>query len=52
MLHNLMLMIQDYLLLSDNNEQSGALKSRRTGSEENTICIWLEEVPIKSLKCA
>ena len=35
MLHNLMVMIQDYLLLSADNEQL-----RR----ENRICIWLQEV--------
>ena len=43
MIHNLMSMIQDYLVLSDDKEQSGALNSRRRGSEENRICIWLEE---------
>ena len=49
MLHNLMAMIQEYLLLSDDNEQSGALNSLRlVGStaqrrEDNRICIWLED---------
>ena len=50
MLHNLMVTIQDYLLLSDDNEQRGALKSLElVGStaqlrEDNRICIWLEDV--------
>ena len=35
MLHNLMRMIQDYLLLSDTDKQE---------PEENRICIWLEDV--------
>ena len=34
MLHNLMVMIQEYLLLSDDNKQRG----------EHRICIWLEDV--------
>ena len=50
MLHNLMVMIQDYLLLSDDNKRSAALKSlqlvgntaRQRG--DNRICIWLEDV--------
>ena len=50
MLHDLMVMIQEYLLLSDDNKQSGALNSLRlVGStaqrqEDNRICIWLEDV--------
>ena len=50
MLHNLMVMIQDYLLLSDDDKQRGALKSLElVGStaqlrEDNRICIWLEDV--------
>ena len=50
MLHNLMAMIQNYLLLSDDNKQRGALKSLElVGStaqlqEDNRICIWLEDV--------
>ncbi len=50
MLQNLMVMIQDYLLLSDNDEQRGALKSLElVGStaqlrEDSRICIWLEDV--------
>ena len=50
MLRNLMAMIQEFLLLSDDNEQSGALKSLQlvgsTGQlyEDNRICIWLEDV--------
>ena len=50
MLHNLMAMIQEYLLLSDDNKQSGALNSLNlVGStsqlrEDNRICIWLEDV--------
>ena len=49
MLHNLMVMIQEYLLLSDDNQQSEARNSLRlVGStsqrqEDNRICIWLEE---------
>ena len=50
MLHNLMVMIQEYLLLSDDNKQRGALNSLDlVGStaqlrEGNRICIWLEDV--------
>ena len=50
MLHNLMAMIQEYLLLSDDNKQRGALNSLHlVGStaqlhEDNRICIWLEDV--------
>ena len=50
MLHNLMVTIQEYLLLSDDNKQRGALKSLElVGStaqlrEDNRICIWLEDV--------
>ena len=50
MLHNLMSMIQDYLLLTDDNKERGALKSLDlVGStaqlrEDNRICIWLEDV--------
>ena len=50
MLHNLMVTIQEYLLLSDGNKQRGALKSLElVGStaqllEDNRICIWLEDV--------
>ena len=50
MLHNLMGMIQEYLLLSDDNKQRGALNSLHlVGStaqlhEDNRICIWLEDV--------
>ena len=56
MLHNLMAMIQEYLLLSDDNKQSGALNSLQlVGStaqqrDNNRICIWLEDVPRKSVK--
>ena len=51
MLHNLMVVIQDYLLLSDDAKHSGALKSLDlVGStaqlrQDNRICIWLEDVP-------
>ena len=44
------MMLQDYLLLSDDNEQRGALNSLAlVGStaqlrEDNRICIWLEDV--------
>ena len=34
MLHNLIAMLQDYLLLSDTGKQE---------HEENSICIWLED---------
>ena len=50
MLHNLMVMIQDYLLLSDDDKQRGALKSlelvRSTAQlrDDDRICIWLEDV--------
>ena len=50
MLHNLMVMIQEYLLLSDDNKQRGALNSLHlAGSiaqlrEDNRFCIWLEDV--------
>ena len=50
MLHNLMVMIQEYLLLSDDDKQRGALNSLDlVGStaqlrEDNRICIWLEDV--------
>ena len=50
MLHNLMVSIQEYLLLSDDDKQRGALKSLElVGStaqprENNKICIWLEDV--------
>ena len=50
MLHDLMAMIQQYLLLSDDNKQCGALNSLKlVGStaqqhEDYRICIWLEDV--------
>ena len=47
MLHNLMIMFQDYLLLSDDDTQRGALNSLNlVGSlrKDNMTCIWLEEV--------
>ena len=50
MLHNLMVLIQEYLLLSDDDTQRGALQSLElVGStaqlrEDNRICIWLEDV--------
>ena len=49
-LHNLMVMIQENLLLSDDNTQRGALESvdflRSTAQlrQDNRICIWLEDV--------
>ena len=49
MLHNLMVTIQEYLLLSDDDKQRGALTSLElVGStaqlrDDNRICIWLEE---------
>ena len=50
MLHNLMALIQEYLLLSDDDKQQGALKSLDlVGStaqlrSDNRICIWLEDL--------
>ncbi len=50
MLRNLMLMIQEYLLLSGDDKQRAALKSfELVGStaqrpDDNRICIWLEDV--------
>ena len=50
MLHNLMDAIQDYLLLSDNDKERGALTSLELVDssaqvrEDNRICIWLEDV--------
>ena len=50
MLHNLMVLIQEYLLLSDNDKQRGALtslalvNSTAQQREDNRICIWLEDV--------
>ena len=57
MLHNLMVMIQQYLQLTDDSEQHGARNSvdlvrntevyhmlRRQQREENRICIWLEDM--------
>ena len=49
MLQNLMVMVQEYLLLSD-DKQRGALNSLKlVGStaqvrEDNRTCIWLEDV--------
>ena len=49
MLHSLMVSIQDYLLLSDDDKQSGALGSLKLVNktaqirEDNRICIWLED---------
>ena len=50
MLHNLMVMIQDYLLLNDDENGSGAVNSLALVNgtsqlrENNRICIWLEDV--------
>ena len=50
MLHNLMVTIQEYLLLSDDDKERGALNSLNlVGStaqlrDDNRICIWLEDV--------
>ena len=50
MLHNLMVVIQDYLLLSDDDNRCGAKSSLQlVGStaaerEDYRICIWLQEV--------
>ena len=50
MLRSLMVMIQEYLLLSDDNIQSGAVSSsdlvRRPPQlrEHNKICIWLQDL--------
>ena len=49
MLYTLMGEIQNYLLLSDNNERCEALsslalvRSTATQTDENRICIWLED---------
>ena len=49
MLHNLQLGLQEYLLLSDDNQQSGALQSlalvcsTAEQREHNRICIWLDD---------
>ena len=54
MLHNLMSMIQDYLLLTDDKKHCGALNSSKlVGSTaetrlDNKICIWLQEVTTKA----
>ena len=50
MLHNLMVPIQEYLLLSDDDKERGALKSLKLvksiaqNGDDNRICIWLEDV--------
>ena len=50
MLHNLMVVIQDYLLLSDDDNRRGARSSLELVDstarlrEDNRICIWLQEV--------
>ena len=50
MLHNLMALIQEYLLLSDDDTQRGSLTSLApVGStpqlrENNRICIWLDDL--------
>ena len=55
MVHNLMAMIQEYLVLSDDDKQRGAQKAldlvRDTArlNQENRICIWLEDVPDESV---
>ena len=50
MLRNLMVVFQDYLLLSDDDNRCGArsslelVNSTAQHREDNRICIWLEEV--------
>ena len=50
MLHNLMVLIQEYILVSDDDKQRGALKSLKLVNstaqlrDDNRICIWLEDV--------
>ena len=50
MLHNLMVVIQDYLLPSDDDNRCGARSSLELVDstarlrEDNRICIWLQEV--------
>ena len=50
MLINLMSEIQEYLLLSDDDNRCGAQSSLQlvgstaAGREDNRICIWLQEV--------
>ena len=53
MSHNVMVTIQEYLLLSDDDRQRGALRSLElVGStsqlrEDSRICIWLADVRIE-----
>ena len=50
MLHDLMISIQEYLMLSDDSTEHGARRSlelvgRTAHSREgNVICVWLEEI--------
>ena len=50
MLHNLLVSVQEYLLLSDDDKQRGALTSLELVNStaqlraDNRICIWLEDV--------
>ena len=50
MLHDLMVTIHEYLLLSDDDKQRGRLNSLEiVGStaqlrDDNRICIWLQDV--------
>ena len=50
MLHHLMVATQDYLVLSDDDNQRGAqpslelVRSTARTAEDNRICIWLEDV--------
>ena len=50
MLHNLMVSIQEYPLLSDDDKERGALTSLKLvnstaqNRDDNRICIWLEDV--------
>ena len=49
MLQNLMVMVQEYLLLSDDKQREALNSLKLVGStaqvpEDNRICIWLEDV--------
>ena len=50
MLHSLMVSIQEYLLLSDDDKERRALKSLKLvnstaqNRDDNRICIWLDDV--------
>ena len=52
MLLDLMIVIQDYLLLSDDNQHEATkslqlVHSTARKRADNRICIWLEELPLQ-----